>query len=191
MSSFSSFPNKTGYLEMVIGPMFSGKTTWLIEKYKSYTYIGKKVLVINYSADIRYSTTMLSSHDRIEIPCVFSSLICDDSDVWNAVKDADVILINEGQFFSDLVLSVRMMVDTMNKHVFISGLDGDFRREKFGDILDLIPICDKVEKLSALCAICRNGTPAIFSKRLTDESNQVVIGSDNYKPLCRNCYLSV
>jgi thymidine kinase len=191
MSSFSSFPNKTGYLEMVIGPMFSGKTTWLIEKYKSYTYIGKKVLVINYSADIRYSTTMLSSHDRIEIPCVFSSLICDDSDVWNAVKDADVILINEGQFFSDLVGSVRMMVDTMNKHVFISGLDGDFRREKFGDILDLIPICDKVEKLSALCAICRNGTPAIFSKRLTDESNQVVIGSDNYKPLCRNCYLSV
>jgi thymidine kinase len=191
MSSFSSFPNKTGYLEMVIGPMFSGKTTWLIEKYKSYTYIGKKVLVINYSADIRYSTTMLSSHDRIEIPCVFSSLICDDSDVWNAVKDADVILINEGQFFSDLIGSVRMMVDTMNKHVFISGLDGDFRREKFGDILDLIPICDKVEKLSALCAICRNGTPAIFSKRLTDESNQVVIGSDNYKPLCRNCYLSV
>lgn len=191
MSSFSSFPNKTGYLEMVIGPMFSGKTTWLIEKYKSYTYIGKKVLVINYSADIRYSTTMLSSHDRIEIPCVFSSLICDDSDVWNAVKDADVILINEGQFFSDLVLSVRTMIDTMNKHVFISGLDGDFRRKKFGDILDLIPICDKVEKLSALCAICRNGTPAIFSKRLTDESNQVVIGSDNYKPLCRNCYLSV
>jgi thymidine kinase len=191
MSSFSSFPNKTGYLEMVIGPMFSGKTTWLIEKYKAYTYIGKKVLVINYSADIRYSTTMLSSHDHIEIPCVFSSLICDDSDVWNAVKVADVILINEGQFFSDLVVSVRMMIDTMNKHVFISGLDGDFRREKFGDILDLIPICDKVEKLSALCAICRNGTPAIFSKRLTDESNQVVIGSDNYKPLCRNCYLSV
>ena len=191
MSSFSSFPNKTGYLEMVIGPMFSGKTTWLIEKYKAYTYIGKKVLVINYSADIRYSTTMLSSHDHIEIPCVFSSLICDDSDVWNAVKDADVILINEGQFFSDLVVSVRMMIDTMNKHVFISGLDVDFRREKFGDILDLIPICDKVEKLSALCAICRNGTPAIFSKRLTDESNQVVIGSDNYKPLCRNCYLSV
>jgi len=100
------------------------------------------------------------------------------------------VLINEGQFFSDLVPAVRDMVDSMKKHVFISGLDGDFRREKFGDILDLIPVCDKVEKLSALCAVCKNGTPAIFSKRITDESSQVVIGSDNYKPLCRNCYLS-
>ena len=188
MSSFSSFQKKTGYLEMAIGPMFSGKTTWLIEKYKAYTYIGKKVLVINYSEDKRYSTTMLSSHDRIEIPCVFSGLIM-DYDLWKTVEESDVILINEGQFFSDLVPAVRDMVDTMNKHVFISGLDGDFRREKFGDILSLIPICDKVEKLSALCAFCKNGTPAIFSKRITEESNQVVIGSDNYKPLCRNCYL--
>jgi thymidine kinase len=188
MSSFSSFQKKSGYLEMAIGPMFSGKTTWLIEKYKAYTYIGKKVLVINYSEDKRYSTTMLSSHDRIEIPCVFSGLIM-DLDLWKTIEESDVILINEGQFFSDLVIAVHDMVDTMNKHVFISGLDGDFRREKFGDILSLIPICDKVEKLSALCAFCKNGTPAIFSKRITEESNQVVIGSENYKPLCRNCYL--
>lgn len=189
MSSFSSFHEKTGYLEMVIGPMFSGKTTWLIEKYKAYTYIGKKVLVLNYCEDKRYSTTMLSSHDRIEIPCLFSGLIR-DTDVWKSVEESDVVLINEGQFFSDLVVSVREMVDSMKKHVFISGLDGDFRRERFGDILDLIPICDKVEKYSALCAVCKNGTPAIFSKRITEESDQVVIGSDNYKPLCRKCYLA-
>jgi thymidine kinase len=189
MSSFTSFSEKTGYLELVIGPMFSGKTTWLIEKYKAYKYIGKKVLVINYCADTRYSSTLLSSHDRIEIPCMFSGTIREDN-IWKNIIDADVVLINEGQFFSDLVSSVKEMIDVMKKHVFISGLDGDFRREKFGEILDLIPICDKVEKMSALCAVCRNGTPAIFSKRLTEESNQVVIGSDNYKPLCRNCYLN-
>ena len=188
MSSFSSFPSQSGYLELVIGPMFSGKTTWLIEKYKSYKYIGKKIAVINYSADTRYSTTMLSSHDRNEIPCIFSNLIHDEN-VWKSIIDAEVILINEGQFFADLVSSVREMVDVLKKQVFISGLDGDFRRDKFGEILDLIPICDKVEKLSAFCASCRDGTPAIFSKRLTEECSQVVIGSDNYVPLCRSCYL--
>jgi thymidine kinase len=173
-----------GYLELILGPMFSGKTTRLIQHYKAYKYIGKKIVVINYSLDTRYSETALSSHDRVEIPCIFTNALSDES-LW---IDADVILINEGQFFADLVPNVVKMVDMYKKQVHICGLDGDFRRERFGSILDLIPYSDKVDKLSAFCGQCRDGTLAIFSHRVTTESAQVVIGSDNYMPLCRKCY---
>ena len=75
-----------------------------------------------------------------------------------------------------------------NKKIYISGLDGDFERKKFGNILDLIPHCDNVRKLKSLCSICKNGTPGIFSMRLTNEKEQTLVGSDNYIPVCRNCY---
>ena len=178
---------QTGYLELILGPMFSGKTTRLIERYRAYTYIGKRVIAINYSLDVRYSNTMLSSHDHIEIPCIFAESLM-EATTMNAVLDADVVLVNEGQFFADLVPAIQRLVEGQRKHVYVCGLDGDFRRERFGTILDLVPFCDRVEKLSAFCAQCRNGTPAIFSNRLTQESSQVVIGSDNYRPLCRACY---
>jgi thymidine kinase len=173
----------TGYLELILGPMYSGKTTRLIEHYRAYKFIGKKIVVINYSLDTRYSNTMLSSHDRCEIPCVFDNHL--SKNLW---IDADVVLINEGQFFNDLVPAVIDMVETYGKTVHICGLDGDFRRQRFGTILELIPYSNKVEKLSAFCGNCKDGTPAIFSYRVTNESEQVVIGSDNYVPLCRSCY---
>jgi thymidine kinase len=102
----------------------------------------------------------------------------------------DTILINEGQFFSDLYENVLDYVEKFNKEVYVFGLDGDFLRNKFGDILDLIPYSNTVEKLSALCANCRNGTLGNFSYRLSKEMEQMVIGADDiYKPLCRNCYI--
>jgi thymidine kinase len=174
-----------GYLEVILGPMFSGKTTRLIEHYKAYKRIGKKIVALNYSLDVRYSTTNLSSHDHVEIPCVFADNLSREK--W---IDADVILINEGQFFGDLVSSVIEMVEMEHKHVYVCGLDGDFRRCKFGTILDLIPYSDRVEKLRAFCSICLDGTMAVFSHRVSSEKQQVVIGSDNYAPLCRQCYLS-
>lgn len=172
-----------GYLELIIGPMFSGKTTRLIEHYKAYKFIGKKIVVINYELDVRYSDVALSSHDRIEIPCIFSKTL--DPALW---RDADVVLINEGQFFDDLLPSVLNMIEVHNKRVHVCGLDGDFKRQQFGAILELIPYCDKVEKLSAFCSKCRDGTLAIFSHRVTGEDAQIVIGADNYMPLCRGCY---
>ena len=175
-----------GYLELILGPMFSGKTTRLIQHYKAYKFIGKKIVVINYSLDTRYSETMLSSHDRIEIPCIFTSSLSDDKSLW---MDADVVFINEGQFFGDLLETVIEMVDVYKKQVHICGLDGDFRRQRFGTLLDLVPYSDKVEKLTAFCGMCKNGSLAIFSHRVSNESAQVVIGSDNYVPLCRSCLL--
>jgi thymidine kinase len=103
------------------------------------------------------------------------------------VATSDVILINEGQFFPDLEEFVKRLLSE-NKQVYICGLDGDFERKKFGQILDLIPLCDKVHKLSSLCSLCKNGTKGIFSMRLTSEKEQTVVGSENYIPVCRTCY---
>jgi thymidine kinase len=103
------------------------------------------------------------------------------------ISKSNVILINEGQFFSDLYDSVLQMLK-QGKRIYIAGLDGDFERKPFGDILRLIPLCDDVIKLKSLCSLCRNGTHGIFTHRLTLEKEQTLIGSDNYIPVCRKCY---
>jgi thymidine kinase len=200
MSSFDETIIKTinssneGYLEIILGPMFSGKTTQLIQMYNNYSYIGKNVVVINYAEDKRYHDSMLSTHDRKMIPCIMTTDIMDMwsnplHDEYSTINEADVILINEGQFFKKLKDVVLEMVEKYQKIVYICGLDGDFKRNKFGDLLELIPYCDKVNKLNSLCSQCKNGKKGIFSCRITRETSQVVIGSDNYKPLCRSCYL--
>ena len=174
-----------GFLEIILGPMFSGKTTRLIEIYNKYKHTKQNVIAINYTLDTRYDDKMLSTHDKIKIPCVFSENITsllDTSDIVNA----DVILINEGQFFQDIVSTVKTLVEVMHKRVYICGLDGDFERNKFGNLLDLIPFCDNVTKLHSNCHSC--STDAIFSHRTSQEAGQVVIGSLNYVPLCRKCY---
>jgi thymidine kinase len=102
------------------------------------------------------------------------------------VAAAEVLLINEGQFFGD-IMTVLQFVGA-GKRVYICGLDGDFEKKRIGALLDLIPHCDKVRKLTSLCSLCRNGKEAIFSFRTTAETDQIVIGSDNYIPLCRACY---
>lgn len=182
-----------GYLEIILGGMYAGKTSRLIEIYKTNSYIGKKIVVINYAEDTRYHDKMLSTHDGVMIPCIMTLDIYDQwtnpqQPYYNELHSADIILINEGQFFKRLVETVLLMVENENKNVYICGLDGDFKREKFGELLNLIPYCDKVEKLRSLCSICRNGKRGIFSKRVTTETTQIVIGSDNYLPVCRDCY---
>ena len=176
-------------LHLILGPMFSGKTTRLIEYYRSRQYIGKSVAVINYAEDQRYSKLQLSTHDYVMIPCIQS---LDMSSIMQLpeVQNADTILINEGQFFNDLYDNVLHFVENQKKEVIICGLNGDFKRGVFGDLLRLIPFCDTVEKLSALCASCKDGTPGIFSHRLSKNKEQCVIGSNEYIPVCRDCYLT-
>ena len=188
------------YLELFVGPMFSGKSTKLIDLYKKYSYCNIKVCVINHSLDTRYSSSQMSTHDGILVPCIFISEILP---VYNyleieetlndigknhlSLKEAEVILINEGQFFGDLYIAVLEMLND-NKKIYISGLDGDFQKNKFGALLDLIPHCDKITKLNSLCGICKDGTPGIFSKRIVKEQTQTLVGVDNYIPVCRKCF---
>lgn len=187
-----------GYLEIVVGSMFSGKTKRLIQQYHDFCYSGKRVVVINYAEDTRYHDSMLSTHDKIMIPCIRTKELstitwanCGGRDGSSeSFENVDAILVNEAQFFGDLFHTVLEWVDVHKKHVYLYGLDGDFKRRPFGQILDLIPYSDEIVKLSAICAKCRNGERGIFSHRITCESSQIVIGSDNYMPLCRSCYAS-
>jgi thymidine kinase len=175
-----------GYLELIIGPMYSGKTSKLLDLYKQFTFCSIKTLVINYHEDTRYSNTQLSTHDKIMIPCKYARVLNDIE--TNEFNEAQVILINEGQFFEDIVEWTKYAVEKQNKSVYICGLDGDFKRNNFGSWLDLIPFCDKVSKLHSYCSKCKK-KPAIFSHRLSNEKEQKIIGSDNYVPLCRWCYV--
>ena len=180
----SNIMSKTidSYLEIILGGMYAGKTSRLVEIYKQCVFCNIPVIVINHQIDNRYDDDMLTTHDKIKIPCVKTNKLMDlDVDIH------DVILVNEGQFFPDLYEVVIDMLNH-NKKVYICGLDGDFERKKFGAILDLIPLCDKVNKLTSLCSLCRDGTRGIFSMRLTNETEQTLVGSDNYIPVCRSCY---
>lgn len=177
--------SKTAYLEIILGSMFSGKTSRLVEIYKQCKFCNIPVEVINHSIDVRYDEELMSTHDKVKIPCIKTNKIM--SVLNNLEEKTEVVLINEGQFFEDLYETVDIMLKN-GKKIYICGLDGDFERKKFGQILDLIPLCDKVTKLTSLCSLCKNGTLGIFSKRITSEKKQTVIGSDNYIPVCRNCY---
>ena len=175
------------FLELNIGPMFSGKTSLLIEKYNQCIFCNIPVMAITHVLD-NYDETLMCSHDKTKIPCTRLSslmeLLCMENSPINAVQ---VIIINEGQFYPDLYEAVQTFLN-MGKQIFVSGLDGDFERNKFGQILDIIPLCDKVTKLTSMCGICRDGTPGIFSKRITSETIQTVVGADHYIPVCRKCF---
>jgi thymidine kinase len=203
-----SQPHPSGYLEIILGSMYSGKSTRLVEIYNQCKFCNIPVIVINHAIDTRYDDDfedeLLSTHDKVKIPCMKTERLMDlwieslnleaHAEILPRIKDkfiirsSEVILINEGQFFPDLEDFVKLLLND-GKKVYVCGLDGDFERKKFGQILDLIPHCDKVTKLTSLCSLCKNGTPGIFSMRLTCETDQTVVGSDNYIPVCRNCYV--
>lgn len=191
MTNNSNMSNSTdsAYLELIIGPMFSGKTSRIVEIYKKCKFCDISVTVINHILDDRYDDILLSTHDKIKIPCVKTDKLMElyNNSNMEQILNSEVILINEGQFFSDLQEFVKKMLK-IDKKIYVCGLDGDFERKKFGQILDLIPLCDKVTKLTSLCNICKNGTHAIFSKRVSLETEQTIVGFDNYIPVCRKCY---
>lgn len=190
MTRISERDMPVGYLELAIGPMFSGKTTWLTNVHKQCMYCNMRVMVVNFAGDTRYvsaADALLSTHDRTMIPCIMCSTIAElETQHGDELSSAEVLLINEGQFFPD-IMRVLSHIDA-GKRIYICGLDGDFEKKRIGSLLDLIPHCDKVCKLTSLCSICRNGKEAIFSFRTTQETDQIVIGVNNYIPLCRACY---
>ena len=177
-----------GKLELIIGNMFSGKTTEIIRRINKEKSINKRILVINYIDDNRYTTDTPSiiSHDNLKVNCIKVKKLEEIN-----VNNYDSFFIDEAQFFEDLYSFVLLLVDVKNKHVIVSGLDGDSFRNPFGDIIKLIPLCDTVDKLTAYCNKCNNGTPAPFSKKLIIDQRVINIGGDDkYIPVCRNHYLN-
>ena len=186
------FAHKGPYLGLYCGPMFSGKTRKLLSLKKQFDLAAIESVVINHASDSRFSDNSgdLYSHDRQTAVCTSCSSLYEFHDP-KLTTSTEVFLINEGQFFNDIVEWTQAMVSSpQSKKVFISGLDADYERRPFGTWMELLPIADHVEKLSSVCTSCRR-KPAIFSSRITSEQAQIVIGSDNYKPLCRGCFESM
>ena len=173
-----------GKLELIIGPMFSGKSTELIRRIRLLQKIEKKILVIKPIIDSRYNQDKITSHNYESVDCMVLEKLADIAN--DEINKYNTIVVDEGQFFSDLVPVVTKWVDNFNVDIIVGGLDGDFQRQPIGTILDLIPHADQCHKLSSLCNGCKDGTPAPFSFRLVDSSDKVLVGgSESYIPVCR------
>ncbi|KAJ3323561.1 listerin E3 ubiquitin protein ligase 1 [Boothiomyces sp. JEL0866] len=178
-------PVISGKLELIIGCMFSGKSTELISRIRKHKIIESNYIVINHSKDTRYDENQIVSHNLDKEGCYSTTHLLPFIET-KAYEDHHVFFIEEAQFFPDLLEFVSRAVDTDFKHVIVCGLDGDYQRRPIGQVLQLIPIADTVDKLRALCAICKDGTEALFSlRRTSDTSVELIGGIDEYLPVCR------
>lgn len=187
-------------LELIIGCMFSGKSTELLKRVRHHKLLGRSVLCITHSCDNRYSSTNdIVTHDKVrhESSLHTTKLSSIDS---KTLDEMQVICIEEAQFFPDLYEIVkRWTIDqSFEKIIIVCGLDGDYLANPFIDLLKLIPLADSVSKLSALCMDCCDGTAANFSKRIipfsssssSDDNDEkeyrLLVGdSDIYRSVCR------
>ena len=187
-------------LDLIIGPMYSGKTSELLRQLFTVAEVGMKALYINHSLDVRNSADVFSSHnpqlkDKLSIGSVKMISAGDLSAVCD-VDTYDIIGIDEAQFFSSLDL-VHCWVEKMNKRVIVAGLSGDYNRRPFGHVLDLIPHCDTVMKLTAYCMECcknKKLTQALFTCKIegkacvSPDSVVDIGGPEKWIAACRSCY---
>lgn len=177
--------------------MYSGKSTELLRRLNISKSMGLKVLYINHSFDNR-TTNEFSTHNNLIKKNIGISMIKIENlnNIDIDINNYDVIGIDEAQFFDNLYVIVGKWVDNKNKRVIISGLNGDFNRNRFGQILDLIPLCDTIDKLNPYCTNCwknkRIIKNALFTRKKNNSSNIIEVGAKNiYDVVCRNCYLNI
>ena len=158
----------------------------MIRLIKRYNQIDKfKLLLINNQKGNRYGESVISSHDKVQMKCHSLEKLYDIKDTSN-YKNCNVIFIEEGQFFEDLLDFCLEAADKDNKIVYVAGLDGDFQRKEFGQMCQLVPHAEEITKLKALCSLCGDGSEAHFTKRIVDDKNVELIGSkESYIPVCR------
>lgn len=181
-----------GYLGLVCGPMFSGKTSLLASWYHKLQRIAHvPTLILNHASDVRFSSEQdICTHDGRAVPCAMVHRLEECEDMVEYVQ-ARCVLINEVQFFESVQWVVRA-VEQQGKTVICFGLDGDFQRRPFANnwMQELTPLADSVTKMSALCTRCKRRS-APFSLRLdATVTDQVCVGGvESYAPRCRRCYL--
>lgn len=179
-------------LQLILGPMFAGKSSELLGTIRKYNAIHWPVVVITHSSDTRYSEKPeIVSHDSQRYPAFATSDLVSLLEK-SEFQTAKLVIIEEAQFFKGLKDFVLKAVETYDKDVICVGLDGDAERRPFGEVLELIPYCDSVVKRHAFCRRCATPTPALFTYCTTnDKHSQVLVGgSETYEPLCRKHYLN-
>jgi len=171
-------------LHVICGPMFSGKTKSLIRVIDEYKAIGKKVFVFKPKIDDRYAEDEIVSHDKDSTKAFNISL---PVEIFNYHLNADVIAIDEIQFFDESILEVCNKLSQEGKTVIAAGLDLDYKAQPFGVMPKILAMADEIIKLNSICTFCSE--PARFTHRISEEEGTVVLGEkDKYVPLCRSCY---
>jgi thymidine kinase len=170
-----------GWIEVVCGSMFSGKTEELIRRLKRARIARQRVEIFKPALDNRYAETAVVSHDENAIP----SIVVNTADqILLLAGDAQVIGIDEGQFFGPELVGVCATLARQGRRVIVAGLDQDYRGEPFEPIPQLMAVAEFVTKLHAICVVC--GAPANHSQRVVEQSGRVVVGAkEAYEPRCR------
>ena len=150
---------------LIVGPMFSGKSTELIRRCKRYISVGVRVLICNSKMDTRTKTNSVRTHDGDVVKALVLHPDVGTTEDWLArvSNDYDVIAFDEGQFYKNLSVVVKRLKET--KHVIVSGLSGDYNREAWETISNLIPLADDIIHTKALCVKCYNDEP--FTKKIS------------------------
>lgn len=174
--------------------MFSGKTTELIRRLTILHQGSRKVLYVNSSFDTRGEANFSTHNTSINNIGFDSIKTLKLLDVIDKIIDYDIIGIDEAHFFPDLLKFCLDACEIYKKKIIVCGLNGDYKREEFGQLLKLIPFCDTLDKLHSFCRKCNDKDKsfviALFSKRIHLSTDLILTGSsESYVPLCRNCYL--
>ncbi len=178
---------KVGAIEVITGSMFSGKTEELIRRLKRAKIARQQVEIFKPSVDVRFSQTEVVSHDENTIR---STSVENSGNILLLMGNANVIGIDEAQFFDKGLIDVAIQMADMGIRVIIAGLDMDFKGMPFGPIPGLMAVADHVTKVHAICVKC--GNIAQFSHRLSEKEQVVLLGEkDIYEPLCRGCFREV
>jgi len=173
---------KTGWIEVICGPMFSGKSEELIKRLRRAQIAKRRVQIFKHGSDVRYDTTSIVSHSQQSIPGV---AVTDVRRILDMVDDrTELVAIDEGQFFTDDIVAVANTLANRGKRVIVAGLDLDYMGNPFGPMPQLLCSAEYVTKQLAICMIC--GDPANFTQRLTRDTEQVVVGAEKtYEARCR------
>ena len=173
-------------LELIIGPMFSGKSTEIIKRVRLLKLINKKILILKPKVDNRYIEDKITSHNYESVDCIVLPSL---NDLTVDITNYDTIIIDEAQFFNDLKETVINWLENYNIDIIITGLDGDFEKNSIGQILELIPHAEKCKKINSLCNMCNDGTEGCFSFRKVESKNKILVGGfESYIPVCRKHY---
>jgi thymidine kinase len=177
-------PKDYGWIEVVCGGMFSGKTEELIRRAKRAHIAGQNVVVVKPAIDKRYSDTEVVSHNETALP----SILVDTADqIVLLTSNAKVVCIDEAQFFDERIVDVVNVLANDGKRVIVAGLDMDFEGKPFGPMPYLLAIAEYVTKLHAVCA--ESGAMANFSQRVVESTEKVLVGEyDSYEPRARHCF---
>jgi len=177
-------PKDTGWIEVITGCMFSGKTEELIRRLRRAQYARQKVKIFKPIIDVRYSDNSIVSHSEQSLPSI---LIKDIKEIFTLMEDAQVIGIDEAQFFSADIVDVCNELANNGKRVIVAGLDQDFRGVPFEPMPQLLAVAEYITKTLAICLVC--GNPADRTQRKTHSGERVIVGaSEMYEARCRKCH---